>query len=175
MKLEYGKRYVMRNGYVTAPLVSNTDKYLTLNENFAFVDPKSGYSFTSNGSRFLFQSHQTTDLVEEFIPKTLNFWEAREASKQGKIVKGFLAGAWQQYTSKEFEHEVWDDLDMTSEWEIVEKPKVFKSYLNVYEDGHGQAWNTKGQADTERTCTKTNGCIEIITDENGKLISARNI
>jgi len=114
------------------------------------------------------------ELVPEEPKKILNLWEAREAALAGKKVR--VVGGIPIYSEVDFtSNNSWFNTAFNEDWEIVEEPRVFKSYLNVYEDGHGQAWNTKKQADIERTCTKTNGCIEIVTDENGQLVSARNI
>jgi len=50
---------------------------------------------------------------------------------------------------------------------IYKEPKVFKNYLHVYKDGEGQSWKAKHPRGV--------GCIEIVTDEDGKLISAKNV
>lgn len=103
----------------------------------------------------------------------MNFWQARQAALGGKRVKRVSNGY--IYSPKVFlSNELdWSEPYFRDSWEIVEEPKLLYTYLNTYEDCHGQALNTKGQADAEdkgRT-----GCIEIITDEYGKLISVKNV
>lgn len=54
MKLEYGKRYVQRNGMVTAPLVKNENGF---NDTHPFWDPIQERSFQDNG-KYLYGNHK---------------------------------------------------------------------------------------------------------------------
>lgn len=112
------------------------------------------------------------NVVSRESKKSLNFWEARCAALKGKKVR--MVGDFDIYDASDFkEHISWPGSYIESVWVIVEEPKVLYTYLNTYEDCHGQALNTKGQADVNSK--GRTGCIEIITDKQGRLISARNV
>jgi hypothetical protein len=105
----------------------------------------------------------------------MNFWEARAAALEGKKIK--IVSLEGVYTKLNFTNEygqvLWNNHSIESEWEIVEEanttswffyvdnidfigPYEHPSYSKLGKDGKGN-W------------------IEVITDENGKLISARNV
>lgn len=103
----------------------------------------------------------------------MNFWEARQAALAGKTVKRIQGNTSWLYKPRDFQYQVeWHVEAFEAEWELVEEPKLIKSYLNVYKDTHGTAWHSKEIADG--ACNRV-GCLEIITDKNGKLISAKNV
>jgi len=185
MELFLGVRYIMRNGSITDPLTPSPNK------NFPFTDPRSGCSYLSNGKRFAGvteHSHQT-DLVAEYVsglpeddsgkveltsPKNaLNFWEARQAALTGKKVR--RGGNPSIFNAKAFtESFLWGTGDLDAEWEIIEEPKRFKKYVNVYPVGIGEFTDSEEDSqcleDDERV-----GIIEIIADSTGKLLSAKNV
>ena len=104
----------------------------------------------------------------------MNFWEARQAALEGKLVKRLLGEDEfsSPYTRNDFLIKSMAPYEVNGHWEIVEEPKTTTSYLNVYPYTHGTAWHCKSEADLS---TGRLGVLEIITDENGKLISARNV
>ena len=117
------------------------------------------------------------DLIELISPlpkKSLNFWEARQAALSGKRVKKVDTDT--EFTIDDFMSDDYsfDNYEIKADWEVVDEPKLFKSYLNIYKDGHGQAWNTKAQADSEANPGRV-GCIEITTDENGEIIDTKKV
>jgi hypothetical protein len=110
----------------------------------------------------------------------MNFWEARQAAKAGKKVKivgqevgkdgGLNWEMWQFVNG-------WSEHELDAQWEIVEEPKQAVHYYPVYSRGC-DAWlgtRHKNEDDAISSDPDYIGRIEIITDEDGSLFSARNI
>lgn len=106
----------------------------------------------------------------------MNFWEARQAALEGKKVKLIQGKHRWSYTSTQFLNEPeWNKESISAEWEIVEEPKTITRYLNVYADG-GPWFSYTSKCDANlRPMGDRIGCLKITVDENGKLISARNV
>ena len=87
MKLEYGKRYVRRDGEVTGPLGKH------VNKDFPFIDPTSGETYTKNGEFDIPNEGEVCglDLVSEYetpTPPTL----PDEVIEQAKRIQAINAG-----------------------------------------------------------------------------------
>jgi hypothetical protein len=106
----------------------------------------------------------------------MNFWEARLEALKGKKVRKKEKLA--VLSASDFQSNyTWRNKDIDAEWEIVEEPKSITRYINVY-DHNGVAWathTTKHWADDNAYSEDRLSCLEIITDKNGKLISAKNV
>lgn len=101
----------------------------------------------------------------------MNFWEARQAALDGKKVK--MLGSSDHYDLVSFTANFvqFDNAKINAQWEIVEEPKNYKAYVNIYADGMYK-YGTHNGITKDSDCK---GTIEIITDETGKLISAKNV
>jgi hypothetical protein len=174
MKIETGKRYVRLDGKVSGVITQRS-----CNSLYPFVDLSEGVTYTPEGKFYIDDCEPTEkDLIAEYVPEskqTLNFWEAREASKQGKSVR--CVTTQQIYPPKQLlDHDyAWYSVHFEAEWEIVEEPKHITHYLNIYpfRIRSGQH-TTKEQADHYAGSARLS-CIAITVDENGKLIEARNV
>jgi uncharacterized protein YfaP (DUF2135 family) len=104
----------------------------------------------------------------------MNFWEARQAALEGKKVK--RVGDKVYYSTKAFTDITgWDNSHIASLWEIVEEPKATTSYLNIYSDFHGSLTHKSISEANDHKGKTAKSQIEIVTDANGKLISAKNV
>jgi len=127
MKLEIGKRYVSRNGMVTAPLeasASHANRY-----EYPFVDPISCITYTANGS---YESYRTgnhaNDLIMEMYQEeseqkvAISFWDARAAALSGSKVKKINSDL--LYTREDFSvtsEFYFSTGEMAEDWCLVEE------------------------------------------------------
>ena len=144
--------------------------------------------FNANGYYFNDGNTSSNDLIEcvshnvtPSIKKLLNFWEARQAAKAGKKVKivgqevgkdgGLNWEMWQFVNG-------WSERELDAQWEIVEETKQQTYYLNVYKSGVSSSYITIAEANRHNNVGNTGDRLYIMAvtvDENGKLISARNV
>lgn len=83
LKLEVGKRYIRRDGFVTAPLTKNP-----ISAGYPFWDPKEENSYTEDGAFFSSGSESRRDLVAEYVePETAAAPQSLTAEAE-KIVNG---------------------------------------------------------------------------------------
>jgi hypothetical protein len=67
MRIKLGKKYVLRNGRITKKLVLNESNMAV---DFPLQDPKTGYTFTLNGSWcFLTGKNCSFDIVSRYKKK----------------------------------------------------------------------------------------------------------
>lgn len=108
----------------------------------------------------------------------MNFWEARQAALEGKKVRCVGENNTIRYSAYFQFADYFSNLEIEGDWEIVEEPKYRTYYINIYPHSIG------GPADSIDTANRRagqdgmptrKGCIELVTDESGKLISARNV
>jgi hypothetical protein len=78
------------------------------------------------GSRWVSKPY-VLGLIQAAPKKTLNFWEAREATLAGKTVKRLIAeDEFCNYYSKDFLTRSMAPCEVNGHWEIVEQPKQRK-------------------------------------------------
>jgi hypothetical protein len=116
------------------------------------------------------------ELVSPYPKKVLNFWEARAAVFEGKTVQYTIDGFTYKFTPEEFSKASWSSQELGYEWQLVEEPKTFTQYVNVY-PANGYDWvaHTQKLYANDRARKGRIGCIAITIDENGRLIEAKNI
>jgi hypothetical protein len=139
--------------------------------------------FNANGYYFNDGNTSSNDLVEcvshnvtPSIKKLLNFWEAREAAKQGKTVKCWKGKWCNTYPAETFfSISNWTTDKIDGKWEIVEEPKTFTQYVVPHKDGLSTAFDTEEKAKKYQSICNGLSIIVITYDENGKLISAGNV
>lgn len=88
--LKVGKRYVRRDGEVTAPLIKHTYKGLS---SFPFMDPEIRTTYTANGKCWLDELSES-DLISEYKPAKPE-WRVVikcESREDARIVKKSLDG-----------------------------------------------------------------------------------
>jgi len=71
MKLEEGKKYILRNGDVTKKLKC----YENCDRDYRFFDKKTMYSFTDDGKYWLTGERSERDIVREYKKKKNNNME----------------------------------------------------------------------------------------------------
>lgn len=67
LKLEYGKRYVRRDGKVTGPMKANDEGDSKYQETYPFYDPECYQGYKSNGRYLKDESQCRLDLVSEYV------------------------------------------------------------------------------------------------------------
>jgi hypothetical protein len=195
MKLQAGKRYIRRDGGVSGELVYNPKQ----NTHYPYVDSATDETYTEDGSFYkteIGNQEFLEDLVEEFAEpveiswntsevfdsdsstpkKALNFWEAREAAKQGKAVKRLTNQHIYQPKAMLDPDYSWSSVHFESEWEIAQDHKTY--YINVYSQSLGLPKATKALAEITSSSTSLSpllSCIEITVDEKGKFIKGENV
>ena len=107
----------------------------------------------------------------------MNFWEARLEALKGKKVR--KKGKLTVLSASDFQANFnWNNRDIDAEWEIVEEPKLSTTFHNVCKGYITSSCITIAEANRRNYVGNAGerlSIIEIITDENGKLISARNV
>jgi hypothetical protein len=114
---------------------------------------------------------------EENKVNRINFWEAREAAKQGKYVKMVRDTDPTGISPKDMlGPSRWENIHLDADWEIVEEPKHKTCYINVYLHNvcPWDAHDTQSGADSGASKDRVS-CIAITVDENGKLVEAKNV
>lgn len=119
------------------------------------------------------------ETVKTTNARVMSFWEARQAALVGKTVRCLDT----DFDASNFSDGAapWPNNLIDAEWRVVEEPKTYTAYVNVYMEGMfkyrvdtgvGQDPSGAGSVVKDTGCL---GTLEIITDENGKLISAKNV
>lgn len=104
----------------------------------------------------------------------MNFWEARQAAKAGKRVRVVAVNAAVILPKDFMAANGWRNEHLDAKWEIVKEPLQVVTYHQVFSDGTVGA-GAFPRLDTVGQDNRRISMVELITDENGKLISAKNV
>lgn len=104
----------------------------------------------------------------------INFWEARQAAKQGKTVQIIMNNPKPLEPEEFLCNSYWRNEHLDAEWEIVEEPIQIITVHQVFSDGTVGS-GSYPRMDNLNKKKKRLSLIQLTTDTNGKLISARNV
>ena len=107
----------------------------------------------------------------------MNFWEAREAARKGHTVRRRTTQVSYKPAEMLNPDTPWYSVHLDEQWEIVERPELSTYWVNVYRNSMGLPKAGKDIADraaADSGLTRLS-CLELTVDENGKLVSARNV
>lgn len=131
------------------------------------------YRVLFDNGNWLWCEHDEVEQMLEKSKKVLNFWEARTAALAGKTVR--MIGDSETCDASSFrEHIEWPGAYIASDWEVIDNPTHLVRYIVTEPVGSWAGYTSLAASRVAQTKTSLT-TIEIITDEFGTLISAKNV